>query len=244
MNGDAPEFPEYAIKYSTTATESRQSLPTEFLPTLDAIVNGLAMDPEKYPDRIERMGRKGDVLLYTHPNPELVVTYEIDEDKKVIYFFKFQASALSKEPTIFVSYSHEDKEWLETLKKYLRQGVVEFWDDTQIEAGESWQDEIEKALAQSESAMLLVSQDFLDSKFISEVELPKMLLNAQREGKKIFWIHLSPSTVFDDSQYEPITAFQALHEDPHTALSEHEETERQRIMVEMNRRLKKALAVN
>ena len=49
---------------------------------------------------------------------------------------------------IFISYSHKDKKWLERLQVHLkpleREGLFERWDDTMINAGEKWRDEIRK----------------------------------------------------------------------------------------------------
>ena len=99
-----------------------------------------------------------------------------------------------------------------------QQGTIKFWDDDQLEAGELWEDQIKEALDSAAAGVLLVSQDFLASKFINEKELPKLLDAAQDKGKKIFWIHLSPSTVFDT--HEEITRYQSLLKNPLVSLEE------------------------
>ena len=86
--------------------------------------------------------------------------------------------------------------------------------------------------------MLLVSQDFLASKFITTYELPRLLSDAKREGKKIFWIPLSPSTVF--ASHREITDFQALTDDPKISLEELPMSQRKRALVQVYEKLRGA----
>lgn len=98
---------------------------------------------------------------------------------------------------IFVSYSHKDREYLERLRVHFsslkREGNVEFWADTQIEPGDRWKDEIKKALDGAAVAILLISADFLDSDFIIEHELPKLLAAEEKRGLTILPLHIAPS---------------------------------------------------
>jgi TIR domain len=104
----------------------------------------------------------------------------------------------------FISYSHKDKKYLARLtthlKGYLHQlkDRVDVWDDTKIPVGANWQEEIEKALAQSKVAVCLVSADFFGSDFIREKELPVMYEAARAKQVQIVSIIISDS-VFEDS---------------------------------------------
>ena len=50
-------------------------------------------------------------------------------------------------PKLFVSYSHQDKKWLERLQVHFkaleRDGTIDVWDDTDIKMGDDWDEEIE-----------------------------------------------------------------------------------------------------
>ena len=76
---------------------------------------------------------------------------------------------------LFISYSHRDKAWLDVVKAPLEPYVelrgLQVWDDTRIEAGELWRDAIDRALASTRVALLLVSPGFLASPFIRSEEL-------------------------------------------------------------------------
>jgi hypothetical protein len=91
---------------------------------------------------------------------------------------------------VFFSYSHKDHDWLQQLKEFLapaiRAGLLSEWDDTQIQPGAQWRDEIQTALSTAKVAVLLVSAGFLDSEFITSEELPTLLQAAKDDGVVIF----------------------------------------------------------
>lgn len=80
------------------------------------------------------------------------------------------------EPTIFISYSHEDSDWLEKLCKMLRIACQEYGvgieTDEKIKPGDLWESSIEDAIKRSAVAILLISSDSLNSKYICSKELP------------------------------------------------------------------------
>jgi hypothetical protein len=114
---------------------------------------------------------------------------------------------------VFFSYSHNerDREILSAIKKALGpifQGqTIEMWDDSHIEPGQDWEREIKDALARAKGAVLIVSQDFLNSTFIYNEELPVILKGVEDEGIKLMWIAAEETFV----KKTKISKYQALH---------------------------------
>lgn len=103
---------------------------------------------------------------------------------------------------VFISYSHKDRKYLDELTTMLAP-AIEPWDDTKIAVGAQWRDEITDAIQSSNVAVLLVSDNFLKSDFITKHELPPLL-----EGHTVFWICVSPCLY----EHTPIANYQAAHD--------------------------------
>lgn len=92
---------------------------------------------------------------------------------------------------IFISYSHKDESWKERVVSHLNiLPDIEPWDDRRIKGGEDWYREIETSLHSSDMAILLVSAHFLNSKFIREEEIPRLLKRRENEGLIVYPIIL------------------------------------------------------
>jgi Leucine-rich repeat (LRR) protein len=141
---------------------------------------------------------------------------------------------------IFISYSHQDKTWLDQLQKQLKplvrnQSIITPWDDTQIQPGAEWRKEIDKALATAKVAILLVSPDFLASDFIANNELPPLLDAAENEGLTIIWIPIRYSS-YEETE---IAKYQAAHS-PSKPLASLSESDRDQAWVTICQHIKTA----
>ena len=219
-----PEFPEYTTSYSKDALARRHNLPDSLRPVAIDIAHELVENPDKYPARLIPIDEN--LFIYKHPQPAIEVTYRIDRERKIIYFLHFVAPTMDVSKKLFISYSHKDEQWLLELKKWLKpleqRGLVTIWDDQKIQAGTEWRHEIEKELAAAKAAVLLISIDFLTSKFIMNNELPQLLDAAEQKVLRIFWIAVRPSTVDDTA----IVKYQAAHKEPPLALIAEAEREK------------------
>lgn len=86
---------------------------------------------------------------------------------------------------LFYSYSHKDKDDRKTLEKHLatlrKNGLIDEWHDRNINAGDDWDDEIEKNMALSNIILLLFSTDFIDSPSCQEEVETAMGLKEEKD---------------------------------------------------------------
>jgi negative regulator of sigma E activity len=94
---------------------------------------------------------------------------------------------------VFVSYAREDKKWLDVdyrfnlipflMESLKRQNVV-FWFDKDLKPGDEFRAHIEAEIDQSQIALLIVSQAFLNSEFIEKYEMSR-IVDRTKIGKMI-----------------------------------------------------------
>lgn len=139
-----------------------------------------------------------------------------------------------KKKTIYVTYSHSDRRWLEELLTHLAplKATADVWSDTRIDAGSDWRAQITKAIATADVVILLVSAHFLASDFLTEVELPSILSAAQKRGTLVLPILISPC-LWEDT---PLNEFQFLNP-PDKPLSSLSLVARDKAYVDIVRRL-------
>ncbi|MEP3210224.1 MAG: TIR domain-containing protein [Maribacter sp.] len=88
--------------------------------------------------------------------------------------------------TIFTIYTSEDKEillhLLNHLKPFEKEFDVSFWHDDAIHSGQFWKPQIESRLHEADIFLLLVSNTFMYSEFVKQLEF-KMVIDRYKEGK-------------------------------------------------------------
>ncbi len=82
-------------------------------------------------------------------------------------------------PTVFITYSRADEAWKDRLAHHLRDHELAIWDDRHQGSDSDWLEQLEDAMSTAPAAVLLLSEGFLASPLIREVEVP--FLN-QRHG--------------------------------------------------------------
>ncbi len=143
---------------------------------------------------------------------------------------------------VFVSYSHKDKDWLARIQPHLKvlehEGIaVNLWDDTKIKPGMAWREEIEKALAATKVAILLVSTDFLASDFIMKKELPELLEAAKDDGAVVIPLIIKPCRFSKNKTLREIQSVNPSSE----ALSGLSENEQDKVLVALADRVAEIL---
>lgn len=97
---------------------------------------------------------------------------------------------------VFISYSHADEELRQVLDKHLmslrHQGLIEVWHDRRIGAGEEWAGQIDENIKNAHIILLLVSADFIASRYCYEVELANAMDRHQRRDAIVIPVILRP----------------------------------------------------
>ncbi|MDQ3812909.1 MAG: TIR domain-containing protein, partial [Armatimonadota bacterium] len=107
-----------------------------------------------------------------------------------------KGDAMTSPLKIFISYSHKDEPFKNELVTMLaglqRRGIVDAWQDRRIEAGDEWNTSIQDAMNDCDLALLLVSPDYLASRFIQEAEQPTLLQRRQEMQLRVIPIIVRP----------------------------------------------------
>lgn len=97
---------------------------------------------------------------------------------------------------LFYSYSHKDETYREELEKHLTtlrlSGLISDWHDRKILAGDEWDKKISEYLEKSYVIMLLISSDFVASKYCYDIEATRALERYNRGEAILIPIILRP----------------------------------------------------
>jgi len=107
---------------------------------------------------------------------------------------------------LFISYAHADQVWKERFLTMLAPatgGNLEIWSDDRIAVGSDWLEEIERQLNSASIALLLVSEHFLASEFVTRVEVNQLLARHRSDGMRLYWVPVRPA-LFEQSPFASI----------------------------------------
>ncbi len=140
---------------------------------------------------------------------------------------------MTRSQKIFVSYSHQDRKWLDKLMPFLRplerDAMIQLFSDTEIRASSDWHAEIQTAITDADAAILLISQYFLASDYVTTDELPELLASAAQRGLRIFPVIVSSSHFRRGS---PLLKFQAANS-PSAPLDSLDEPAQNRVLAKL-----------
>ncbi len=99
--------------------------------------------------------------------------------------------------SIFISYSHRDRELREELEKHLsnlkRQNIITAWYDGDISPGTEWESQIIEHLNTDQIMLLLISADFMASDFCYSVEMTQAIARHDANQARVLPIILRPT---------------------------------------------------
>jgi WD40 repeat protein len=99
-------------------------------------------------------------------------------------------------PTLFFSYSSQDSHLRRKIDKHLSllkiQSIISSWHDGLIMPGEEWDAAIKSQLRSADIILLLISDDFLASDYITRIEMPEAMARHERGEALVIPIILRP----------------------------------------------------
>lgn len=114
---------------------------------------------------------------------------------------------------VFISYSHKDEPLRDSLATHLSnlqwQGIISSWYDRQLTAGTQWDDKIKTELESADIILLLISPDFIASKYCRDIEIPMALQRHESKQAYVVPVILRPFDWFD----APFAKLQAFPKD-------------------------------
>ena len=97
---------------------------------------------------------------------------------------------------LFISSAPEDDKLREEFVKYLSQlrhdGRIEDWHDRRLTGGSEWEGQIDEHLNTADIVVLLVSQDFLNSRYCYDVEMKRALERHKQRKTRVVPVILKP----------------------------------------------------
>ena len=99
---------------------------------------------------------------------------------------------MAERSKIFIAYCFPEKKWLDRVQAALDpaigNGRCVVWDERKLKSGIAWKSELPEVLATTKVAMMIVSDLFLESDFVTRAKLPALLERERADGLEICWV--------------------------------------------------------
>ncbi len=142
-----------------------------------------------------------------------------DDEKKIILgrgqggTVGLAATPGAKSLKVFISYCHADESLKTELIKHLTPlrhlELIEVWNDRKISAGGEWEPEISQKLEEADIIFLLISIDFINSRYCYDIELERAIERHEERTATVIPVILR-SCMW---QHTPFSKLQAVPKD-------------------------------
>ena len=196
--------------------------PPRVMQICDLVLNNVVPNAQQIPigSPLRVPGHQGGEFVFLSKHDEGEAWRDLDKDNT-----ETDKPVEGYIPSIFVAYSHTDKQYLEALRRSLspliRKKKAKIWFDGEIHPGNLWDDEITSAIVNADIILLLVSVDSLHSDYFYEKGVENALKRHENKQVKVIPILLTPC-LWDEtplhklqvlpSEAKPITSWQNLPE--------------------------------
>src|SRR5262245_12675239 len=139
--------------------------------------------------------------------------------------------------SIFISYSHQDRPWMEVFRKELKAalyGKAAVWCDQDIDSGTDWQGRLVLELHRADVALILATSDYLISPWCRrELQYIDQMFQ-KKQIQYVFWVPLKPCAW----ERTELAKFQRRESLINSALSEiRDEIARERAIIDVVREI-------
>lgn len=150
------------------------------------------------------------------------VSVEILKDMGAALPPSINKSIYQRPVQLFISYSHQNKDWFARLKPLLEfhdsnVHVVGHWHDQKLKAGDRWDDEIRQNMETMNVFVCLLSYEYLASEYIRDVELSRALAREKKGEITILPIMLYEMDIQQDcpplSEFSPLPGWKKCWRD-------------------------------
>jgi hypothetical protein len=143
---------------------------------------------------------------------------------------------------IFISYAHEDRDFVDQLIPFLnivKIHNIDFWFDQKLRPGDDWSAEIQNAIETARMTICLVSNSYLGSDFVQTREFPA-IQTRQKEGMILFPI------IMKDCLWKVIPWFKNVQVFPEgeTPIEEFNDKEKEKAFMEIVQHVLNIFEVN